>query len=120
VNEPELIAARVEDLLEAYRRAAVNHGAAIGTGRHRVANRNSDLLASIARELRSRGQEGEEAIEGLLRDEAIPVRIWAATHALPFSAKAEGVLAEVAAGPPSPFRLIAEVTLKEWKAGRLT
>ena len=120
MNEIELIAAPVAHLGESYRKAAAERANAVAVGRHRVANRNYDLIVSIARELRSRGRDGECALEQMLEHESLEVRVWAAFHCLPFAATAaEQVLKEAAEGPPSPTRLEAEMTLSEWKAGRL-
>lgn len=116
----DIVAAPLGQLGASYRTAALEHAAATAAGRHRLANRNHDLIASIVRELRTRGRDGEKTLENLLRDKELAVRVWAATHCLAFApADAERVLSEAAAGPPSPVRLAAEMTLSEWKAGRL-
>ncbi len=48
------------------------------------------------------------------------VRAWAASHVLEFDPEAaEAELTRLAKGPPSPVRLDAEMTLREWRAGRL-
>ena len=120
MNSADLAAASVSQLEVSYRTAALAHAEAIAAGRHRVANRNYDAITAIARELRSRSHEGSQALERMLDDSAIPVRVWAATHSLDTCANvAERVLLEVAGGPPSPTTLIAEMTLREWRAGRL-
>lgn len=120
MNEAEALAAPIVVLKDAYRVAAASHGAATSRGRHRVANRCADELILLSRELRNRGVEGHKALQQLLDDEDLSVRVWAAAHSLPFAHDlAEKILEKVAAGPPSPVRLTAEMTLAEWRAGKL-
>lgn len=121
MNDADIAAAPLGQLREVYRQAAIENDAAVAKGRHRVANRQFELLVSLAREFRARGRQGQQVFEELLGDPENAVRAWAASHALPFATKAaEAVLAQIAAGPPSPIRLSAEMTLREWKAGRLS
>ena len=120
MNDVELATKSVSDLVRDYRTSAVAHAAAIGNGRHRVANREFETLSAVSGELQRRGTEGVNALKALIEDENLSVRVWAATHALRIhTALAEHTLAEAAAGPPSPTRLSAEMTLSEWRAGRL-
>lgn len=114
-----LISATILELVERYRTAAVAQAKALDAGRHRVANRNYEMIVSIAHELRSRGLPGDTALQAMLGDPELPVRVWAAVHTLgTWPAAAERVLVEAAQGPPSPTRLDAEMILKEWRAGR--
>lgn len=120
MNDVDLVAGSLDQLRSAYRDAARAHKDASSAGRHRVANRSVDSLIALVRELRARGRSGEQVLEELLTDEELSVRAWAAAHSLPFAtAAAERVLESIASGPPSPVRLDAEVTLSEWRAGRL-
>lgn len=120
MTEAELAALPLTDLLRVYREAALTHAAASMSGRHRVANRAFDSLGMLRREISSRGASGQEGLRALLEDEENGVRVWAATHCLPFAAhEAEAVLKEVAAHAKGSVGLSAEVTLSEWKAGRL-
>ena len=121
MTETEALSAPLEDLRAAYREAARNHGTALTKGRHRVANRLFDELILIGRELLNRGKDGQRVFEQLFGDEDSSTRVWAATHALSFAgAAAEKVLERAAAEPASPVRLSAELTLAEWRAGRLS
>jgi hypothetical protein len=120
MNEADIVAAPLVLLRDAYRDAALAHGAATLSGRHRVANRNVDQLTWIARELRTRGEGGNQVLAELREHSEPNVRVWAATHSLGIApTEAEKVLDSAAAGPPGPARLAAEMTLVEWKAGRL-
>lgn len=114
----QIFSATVADLVGAYRQAAVDHAAASASGRHRAANHNYDLLESIQAELQSRGPAGETGPEGMLEDELPEVRLSAAAHASASSAaRAEAVLAKLAAGPPSPLRLSADTLLRQKHTG---
>ena len=116
----DLIAAPSAEVVKTYRETALAHAKATGEGRHRVANRNYELLTALARELSSRDAVAKQALLDMLQDGELAVRVWAATHTLKMAApQAERVLEDAASGPPSPVRLAAEMTLREWKAGRL-
>lgn len=114
----QIMSSTVADLVRAYRQAAIDHAAASASGRHRVANRNYDLLESIQAELRSRGPVGEAELQRMLEDELPEVRLSAASHAPASSSeRAEAVLEELAAGPPSPLRLSADMLLRHKRTG---
>ena len=120
MNELQILASPLEQLGVAYRTTAIEVEAAIQSGRHKVVNRLYARLASLSKELRARGETGEQLVLTLLSDEILAVRVSAATSALPFAAeRAQVVLALASEGPPSPLRLTAEMTLQEWRAGRL-
>lgn len=114
----QILSATLAELTRAYRQAAIEHAGASASGRHRVANRNYDILEAIQAELRSRGPAGEAELLGMLEDERPEVRLAAASHALASSAaRAEAVLQELAAGPPSPLRLSADMLLRQRRTG---
>ncbi|MBL8989745.1 MAG: DUF2019 domain-containing protein [Gemmatimonadetes bacterium] len=116
----ELAAASASDLVNAYAQAARAHAAATESGRHRVANRAHDDLGHLFAELRRRGPVGLATLAVRLDDAEPAVRCWAATHALSFAPeRGAAVLEALAGGAPSPLRLAAEMTLQEWRAGRL-
>jgi hypothetical protein len=120
MTEAELAALPLADLLHSYREAALNHAAASMSGRHRVANRAFDSLSLLRAEIVSRGARGIDALRGLLADAEDGVRLWAATHCLAFAAaEAQAALEEVAAHAKGSVGLSAEMTLSEWRAGRL-
>lgn len=111
---------QVSELVERYRENAAKHGASTQTGDSVAANAAYAAMVEVLRALRALGPEALRALLVLLEDPDIAVRGWAATHALEFAPEsAEGVLEAIAGGPPGPFRLDAEITLREWRAGRL-
>ena len=120
MSEIDAASAPIQELIESYRAAAQRHATASASGRHRVANRNFDSLATLYRELKSRGDPGRNALRSLLRDAVSAVRMWAAAHSLEFAAEeAEPVLLALATGAPGPLRLSAEMTLRQWQKGQL-
>jgi hypothetical protein len=108
----------VDELVGQYRAAASKHGEATLRGTPRVANRNADVVAAVYRELRRRGDE--RALSALLDDDDRGVRGWAGAHALEFApSEGESVLEILAAEDFGLVSFSAEITLEEWRAGRL-
>ncbi len=113
--------ALIEELCTTYEEAATLQWQAIQGGTSRAANAQYKRLVAAWKELRSRGEEGQAALLRLMHSSNPHVRGWAASHVLEFDpAAAEAELTQLANGPPSPVRLDAEMTLREWRAGRLT
>ena len=113
--------ALIEELCTTYEEAATMQWQAIQEGSSRTANTQYKRIVAAWKELRSRGQEGQAALLRLMRSSNPHVRGWAASHVLEFDpGTAEAELTRLANGPPSPVRLDAEMTLREWRAGRLT
>jgi hypothetical protein len=109
-------AASTESLIAEYRQYAARHGSAKTS---RIANAAAEKLAAIYRELRERGER--PSLMPLLGDTDLSVRSWAAAHALEFSPdEGVAVLEALAAAAPGPLRANASMTLREWRAGRLT
>lgn len=108
-----------EALIETYRSAASAHERASARGDYRAGNRAHDLLASAYRTLRSRGPVSQAKLLLLIRDPDVGVRTWVAAHALEFSPEiGEPVLMDLAA-QPGLVGFNAQMTLREWRAGRL-
>lgn len=109
-----------EALAVAYRAAAANHGRCSAEGHHTEANAQAEVVAGAYRELRRRGSEAQRHILHLLDDDDESVRSWAGAHALEFaSERGEAVLAALANGKSLPA-FNAKMTLREWRAGRLS
>ncbi len=86
----------------------------------KLQNRAADCIARVYHELRSRGLEAQRLLLPLLNDPRPGVRSWAAAHALQFEPSAgEPVLRELAKDRPGLRGFSAEITLREWRAGRL-
>lgn len=108
-----------EALIETYRSAASAQGRASSSGDYRAANRAHDVLASAYRTLRARGPDSQAKLLQLIRDPDVGVRTWVAAHALEFSPEmGEPVLMDLAA-QPGVAGFNAQMTLREWRAGRL-
>ena len=106
-----------DELVARYAEAAKVHGEATVTGSH-PANNEADLIAAAYRELRRRGSES--ALLVLLESKDDGVTAWAGAHALEFAPEqGEPVLAKLAESP-GLLGFGAQITLREWRAGRLT
>lgn len=110
----------LDDLLVDFRAAAQQHGIEVEQGDHRRANAAYERGLAIAKEIKARGADGEQALIELLNADSASVRGWAAFNLLASQpALAEAALERIASGPPGFTRLSAEMTLEEWRAGRL-
>lgn len=111
--------ADVVQLVNSYREAAKLHGEATESGDHKAANKAAERIAAIYAELRRRGAAAQAELLPLLAEPALGVRLWAASHALEFSpAEGEVTLKQLSAGG-ALLGMSADMTLKEWRAGRL-
>jgi Domain of unknown function (DUF2019) len=106
-------------LVEVYRDAAKLHGEATETGDHKTANKSADLISEVYAELRKRGANAKGLLLPLLTDPVSGVRLWSASHALEFSPEEGEAILKVLASSGTFLGLSAEMTLKEWRAGRL-
>lgn len=111
---------RVADLLQSYRDTlvAMHECRVLEGGDPRRWNRLVGEMQAFHLELRET-PEGRDGISSLIGDECVTVRQWSATNALawaPREARAE-LTREVEKGGPGAFE--AQVTLREFDAGRL-
>jgi hypothetical protein len=112
--------ASVAELSSMYEEAATTQWQELQAANAKAANAQYKRVVSIWKELRSRGKEGQAALSMLMASSNPHVRVWAASHVLEFDpGPAEAELARLADGPPSIVRLDAEMTLKQWRAGKL-
>lgn len=119
LNSLDLKKASVSELVSAYTQAAAAQGRAAVAGDYVAANQNYDILAAAYRELRERGHDSQCALLPLLINDDIDVKAWAAAHALEFSPfEGQRVLEELAQ-KPGIIGLEANMTLREWRNGKL-
>jgi len=109
----------VVQLLERFREAARDYGIAMQGGDAKSANLSQRRIGEAYKKLRGY-REGRATLLEWLASEDLAVRYMAAVYTLD-SAPAEGerVLEEIAKGPPSPLRMLAQVSLRQWRAGLL-
>ena len=110
---------QVDDAIAEYSALASAHGRATDEGDSKKANQSHDKLMHALRDLDNASPDGRLVLRRLYSHSDPWVRGWAATHLLHRDPDgAEVVLAEI-----SKLRgfvgLDAEVTLEEWRAGRL-
>ena len=77
--------ATLDELIAAYRDAALTQGEATESGDYKAGNKASELLTAIYAELHRRGDEAQRALLPLLDDAAPGVRLWSASHTLEFA-----------------------------------
>lgn len=104
---------RFNCVIEQYIHAAEAYGDALRNGNHVVANKSHDLILEISRKLIKLGQS--KKIIALLEDSRLAVRYCAAVDVLNIMPeRGKAVLETIVNGPPSPVRLMAQVSLSEW------
>jgi hypothetical protein len=110
----------VDDLLKRYVEAARIHGAATLAGDSARANAAHDEVAEIYRGFRARGREDQRRLLVLLDHPDPSVVAWAGAHALEFApAEGEPALVALAQQDRGVLGFTSEMTLEEWRAGRL-
>ncbi len=107
-----------DQLVARYVAGAKAHGESTMTG-DPLQGSDADVVASVYRELRRR--ESESVLLVLLDSPDAGVRSWSAAHALEFApAEGEPVLTALAEARDSGLiGFSAEMTLQEWREGRL-
>lgn len=104
-----------------YEEAVTLQWQALQDANAKAANAQYKRIVAIWQELRSRSTEGQAALSALMASSNPHVRAWAAAHVLEFDpSRAEAELERLANGPPSIVRLDAEMTLKQWRASKLS
>ena len=100
--------------------AAKEHGQGIIEGDPKITNRAYDRVVSAVKDLRQAPDRGELFLTGLLDKEDLSVVRAAATYLLPLrEVEAVQALERVAKDGLPLIAFGAEMTLKEWHAGRL-
>ena len=105
---------------ELFVEGARQHGEGTIEGDATATNMAYRKLISALREIRKMPDKGEGFLFGLLDNDDPSVVTWSALHLLPFK-EDEAVLALQKAAETAPPLIAfgAEMTLKEWRAGRL-
>lgn len=106
---------------ELYVSAAVDLQVARDERDSKKGNKAFDRMMQAARRIRANEDDGGESFfSSLLENEAPHVVISAAFNLIPLNGElARKALLALANGPPGEVRFNAEMTLKEWDAGRL-
>jgi Domain of unknown function (DUF2019) len=119
MTRDQLSTADAMRLVEMYRDAAEQHGEATEDGDHKTANISADLISEVYAELRQRGANAQRAVLPLLTDPVSGVRFWSASHALEFAPEEGEAVLEKFASSDTFLGSSAEMTLNEWRGGRL-
>jgi hypothetical protein len=108
----------VDRLLEVFANAARGQWDALDRADHKEANSQFDRYVASYRELRRLGAPGQQGLTALLRSPHPAVRMVTGAYALEFAPReAEPVLQELASGS-GLLAFNADMTLREWRAGR--
>jgi hypothetical protein len=108
----------IDETLQRYVAAAVDHRRESESGDHRAINRAHDELQRAYRSLRGRG--AERRLLELLGHPDAGVRLWAATHTLALSSEdAEKTLIALQQDERPLVRTDARMTLELWHKGEL-
>lgn len=107
----------LDDLVNTFAENVAAQDQAIRDGEHRQGNRCAKAYLRAFQDLRARGDDGREALAGLLDDQREPVRAMAAAFLLRYrTSRAEAVLREIAAGT-GMTAFGAQEALKRWREG---
>jgi uncharacterized protein DUF2019 len=118
MRESQLKISPTERLVEELRRLSAEHGHALEAAKPRMANRKSDTLVAIIKELRSRGPEAQHQLLKLLADPEPSTRYWTAAAVLDFApSEAEQVLEELSRTQRNLTGFKADWTLEQWRGG---
>jgi Domain of unknown function (DUF2019) len=99
---------------------AAEHGHCTESGDFKRGNAAFDRMIATLAELRRRPDRGESVLIELLNHPNGWVRLEAATHLLPLRADiSSAILEDLASGPQSLLEFVADIVLREWRAGRL-
>lgn len=110
-----------DNLRDTYRDAAFRHGSYTISGDYRNTNKAYKDIVAVLRKIRNLDDRGLELLRDLTYDEDLTVRVWSASHLLPLDEKwAIRVLEEISSLEIGHSSLDAEMTLSEWRSGRLT
>jgi hypothetical protein len=106
---------------ENYLAAAVEFQNARDKYDHKTSNKAHNRLYAAARKIRIHSADHGEAFFVSLLDHTLPyVRLCAAFNLIPLNPRlARNTYERLAIGPAGEVRFAAEMTLKEWAAGRL-
>ena len=109
-----------QDAEQIFVEAARDHGRATLAGTSREANLAYDIAVGALRELRKADDEGVSVLLAHLQDEDLSVVSWSALYLLPYQeTQATEALERVTQSGQPRIGFAAEMTLREWRAGRL-
>ena len=108
------------DILEKYIKAAEDHSKGTDTGDSKKTNSAYKRIAKIFRELKINNQLS--LLLSLNNHENIGVKMWAATHLLPYKEEVGlSILSEIEKNHTEDlYGFDAKMTIQEWKKGNLT
>jgi hypothetical protein len=109
----------MKSAIERYAEAAAQHYVAISAGRSSLANEADDKLFCALKELRDLPDNGITDLISITSHADLGVRVWAATHLLPYAESMATSILELACKQKGFAAFDAKMVLREWRAGRL-
>lgn len=106
-----------EEIIEAFRIAASTHAQATENGDYKTANKNYDDIVRSAKYLREKYSILD--LEPLLESDNVGVRLWSASYLLNAASSNAVTTLEEIAKASSIHSFTAEMTLKQFRAGKL-
>jgi hypothetical protein len=111
---------KLDNLITAYRNAAVGHGAAILAGDSKAANRYHAELATSLNELKGDHAKSPLLLMELLDDPNDSVAAWAATHLIRFCTDKSVTTLKRIGEKDDLIAFDAAMVLEEWEKGRFS
>lgn len=108
----------LDNAIEVFVNASIEHGKASEEGNHKVGNKNYYKIVDAAKYLNERSLVGE--LKKLLIHENLSVQMWAATYLLEkHENEAVELLTTISKKRIPHYSFDAQLTLEEWKSGNL-
>jgi hypothetical protein len=115
-----MIDGKIEEELRKYAAAAASYGRAVNNGHVKQSDKCFDEVEKAFEELKLFGDQGLQAVANLLQSDDEGVRLWSAAHLLNYPRFGALPVLEKLKQSPSILSLTAEVTIDQWRDGKLT
>lgn len=109
----------IESLESEYRRCGESFSAAAKLGDAKESDRSFKKRATIRRELRALGKQGEAVLRRLMKDRSDAVSVWAATDSLVFAEREALEVLDSIARKKGLIAFDAKIIAEQWRAGEL-
>jgi hypothetical protein len=106
-------------LINEYIDAAKGYGEGISNGNSKLSDQYFDKIEKLFQEINSLESSGLDEIAKLLQHENESVRLWASSHLLNYPKYASFMILEKIKNSGTILGLTAEVTLDQWRNGKI-
>ena len=108
----------LDEVKNAYIKAAVLHGESTVSGEYEIGNKQVDIMQEAYKVLR-KSEEGRNKLKEIMSHNNPNVRTWAAKDCLPYYPNEAEKILENVSKLDDIFGLNAKITLQEWRKGNL-